>query len=469
MPDGIPNSIPAHGGATVDLQGGRYAVNGTLWLGSGENVRMCCGSLLASADFQDDSAFLLSGGHALQALSIIDVEFDMQRRGAGAMHFDAALRVHLDRVYVHHYVSYGVQVVGGHEVHVSNSWFGEWAWSEGVGGRPKQNLTGTALEIDGQDHWLTDIVVFSGLQGIVLHGGASVLTNTHIYNGGTGPALVVDGSKGAHAVKVTGSYFDFNRVVLLDPVVGVDISHSMFLGGVGVAIQKSKSSSSSSSADDPSSSPSSSYPTVDGLSITQNQFIIGAGGSGLGPNGTEYIPVYALDSNGTRIEANCGRTRTSTSDATPRGMPPSHSKRSKTSVLPDNGCGAIVEGNAFPGATYGPFLGQSFQPRSTVVRMVREESDPANSSTTILFDAFGRGTRQKEEAGGVSGGGGGGGLIPGLGGCEVAVDAVSIESAAGFPVAVVRPASPSEAAAGIITIETSAQVLGTVTVTARLV
>jgi hypothetical protein len=35
-----------------------------------------------------------------------------------------------------------------------------------------------------QDHWLSDIVIFSGLQGIVLQGGASVLTNTHIYNGG---------------------------------------------------------------------------------------------------------------------------------------------------------------------------------------------------------------------------------------------------------------------------------------------
>ena len=48
---------------------------------------------------------------------------------------------------------------------------------------PASNLTGVAVEIDGQDHWLSDIIIFSGLRGIVLHGGASVLTNTHIYNG----------------------------------------------------------------------------------------------------------------------------------------------------------------------------------------------------------------------------------------------------------------------------------------------
>ena len=86
-------------------------------------------SILAGPGFPA-SGFVLSGGGAgFQAISIVDVEFDLARRAAGALHFDNALRVHLDRAYVHHYREFGIQVVGGHEVHVSNSWFGECASS----------------------------------------------------------------------------------------------------------------------------------------------------------------------------------------------------------------------------------------------------------------------------------------------------------------------------------------------------
>ena len=169
--------------SVVDLQGGTYLINSTIWLGKGLTFRMCCGGLLAADSFPDGD-FMISAGGALEGITIHDMQFDLNRRGSGALHFDNTLRVHLDRLFIHHYVLFGIQAVQGHEVHVSNCWLGEWAWAES-GGRASQNLTGVAIEIDGQDHWLSDIIIFSGKQGIVLRGGALVLTNTHIYNART--------------------------------------------------------------------------------------------------------------------------------------------------------------------------------------------------------------------------------------------------------------------------------------------
>ena len=87
----------------------------------------------------------------------------------------------------------------------------------------------------------------------MLRGGALVLTNAHIYNGGEGAALEINGQTAAHSIRVLGCYFDFNRVVLKDPVA-IDLSHSMFLGGVGVELQSTQPNA-----------------TIDGLTIIANQ------------------------------------------------------------------------------------------------------------------------------------------------------------------------------------------------------
>ena len=71
--------------------------------------------------------------------------------------------------------------------------------------------------------------------------------------GGEGAALEVNGQTAAHSIRVLGCYFDFNRVVLKDPVA-VDLSHSMFLGGVGVELQSTRPNA-----------------TIDGLTIIANQ------------------------------------------------------------------------------------------------------------------------------------------------------------------------------------------------------
>jgi hypothetical protein len=312
-PDAWSNASKPSRNTAVDLQGGTYRVNSTLWLGKGLTFRLCCGGLVASDTFPD-ADFMIAGGGGLEGVTIHDVAIDMMRKGKGGLWFDSTLRVHLDRLFIHHYTSFGIKVDQGHEVHVNRCWIGEWGWSENPHSGPASNLTGVAIEVDGQDHWLSDIIIFSGLRGIVLKGGASVLTNTHIYNGGNESALEISG----HSVRVLGSYFDFNRVVIIDPVA-VDVSHSFFLGGVGIELRSSAHGA-----------------PVDGLTLIANQFIIGVveEHSQGTPLPTKFLTVTLNESAG--------------AFADPRST--------------------VIRDSSTPRATYGAFVNQSFHPRHTIAQ-----------------------------------------------------------------------------------------------------
>eukprot|EP00729_Bicosta_minor_P006713 gene6713-35339_t len=254
VPGGFVGNSTSHGGAVVDLMGGQFAVSQTLWFGSGGGVRLTGGSLKATDNFTVGQPMVAVQGEGLEDITIDNLMLDCSRRGGG-LSLDNVLRAHLFHLYVVHYTTVGIAVSKGHEVHIESGFLGEWIWGED-GPDTGTNLTGTAIEVDGQDHWITDVVIFSGLHGIVLNGGASVITNSHIYNGGTEALL---GNLGAEAVKVTGSYFDGCGVVLLRPVA-VSITNSLFLGGVGIELR-------------------STFPGAwcAGNLITGNQFIISSG------------------------------------------------------------------------------------------------------------------------------------------------------------------------------------------------
>ena len=247
-----------------------------------------------------------------QDITIDNLMLDCGRRGGG-LSLDNVLRAHLFHLYVVHYTTVGIAVSKGHEVHIESGFLGEWIWGEdgpGVG----TNLTGTAIEVDGQDHWITDVVIFSGLHGIVLNGGASVITNSHIYNGGTEALL---GNVGASAVKVTGSYFDGCGVVLLRPVA-VSITNSLFLGGVGIELR-------------------STFPGAwcAGNLITGNQFII-------------------------------------SSAQTPGPWPTIVVNETAGKFFPPNS--TRIEGNAYPPATYGDYAGQTQQKQATTATLVLHQT-----------------------------------------------------------------------------------------------
>lgn len=309
VPGAFISNSTSHGGVVVDLQGGEYLLNTPIYLGTGGNVRICCGSLRAAHSFPIN-AFLLSGHHPLEDITFENLLLDCQRTG-GAISFDNALRVHLDKVYIVHYTSFGIRVTEGHEVHITNSFLGEWIWGENGGGHGT-NLTGTAIEIDGQDHWISDIIIFSGLYGIVMNGGAAIITNSHIYNGGQ-EALRIKGNSN----RVLGCYFDFDPVLIIDPL-GVDISHCFFLGGVGIKVQSSGTGT-----------------ICSGLRITDNLFVVGEADSA--------GPWEAI-----QVDTSAGKFVTVNE--------------------------TIIARNECPPASYGPWKGQSLHSRSTEVHKTLVQS-----------------------------------------------------------------------------------------------
>ena len=261
-------------------------------------------------------------------ITIDNLMLDCGRRGGG-LSLDNVLRAHLFHLYIVHYTTVGIMVSKGHEVHVESCFLGEWIWGED-GPDVGTNLTGTAIEVDGQDHWITDVVIFSGLHGIVLNGGASVITNSHIYNGGTEALLA---NEGAHAVKVTGSYFDGLGVVLVHPVA-VTITDSLFLGGVGIELR-------------------SNFPGAwcAGNLITGNQFIINTVKT---PGPWPSIVV---------------------NETAGRFFPPNSTR---------------IEGNAYPPATYGDYADQTQDKLATTATLVLHQTSQSlwyfDFSESLVFD-----------------------------------------------------------------------------------
>lgn len=313
-------------GATVHLGGGEYVVASSIWVKNAANLRFCCGSLRAASGFGgDDHMLTVNGG---EDLTFDHLMLDCERSAVGALNFDNSLRVHLSQIYVMHFPGIGIHVTGGHEVHVSHCYLGEYRWGEQ---RQVEAVTGTAIQIDGQDHWISDTIIFSSLYGIVLNGGASIVTNTHIYDCGDAavalPQRMMEAAvyvKG-NSVRLVGNYFDYSPVVLVDPVA-VHVTQSLFLGGVGVEVR--------------SSGPDA---FVSGLQVTHNEFV---------SSGTDD----------------------------PRPWEPIRVNESAGSFATVNET-AVVD-NSFPVATYGRPKGFGVSRRSTVVRRAMR----LDNATSWSFD-----------------------------------------------------------------------------------
>ena len=309
-PGSFIHNATNHGGATVDLRGGEFLVSSALWVGPGGGSRVCCGALRAAPSFPRDGFLLnVASKDVIEDTTLEDLQLDCAQTGGG-IHTSGALRVAVSRVYVHGFTTAGVRATQGHETHITDSFLGQWWWHEDPSTpQPHGTTTGTAILIDGQDHWITDVIIFSAAVGIEMEGGAAVLTNIHAYNGG-GPSLL----SYAHTIRAIGCYFDYNPVVLVDPV-GVEIAHSLFLGAVGVELRSSGAAEA----------------MVSGLQVTHNQFVVG------GADPTGRFSVWVNESAGPFRFANDTR----------------------------------ITNNVHPPAMYGPSLGRSLASRATEATLTR--------------------------------------------------------------------------------------------------
>ena len=173
------------GDAVLDLEGGMYLVSAPLEIPANfANFAVQRGSIIASPSFPRDRFLIELGG---PTGGNIDVSFsglflDASQVAAGGLRTVGLCGgVVGPQVYVMNMTRFGMQIVGGFEVTVMQSWVGEFWW----GDPNKENGTSsTAVGIskDGNDGDVIDCVIFSSHIGLVVNGEANAISYVHTWN-----------------------------------------------------------------------------------------------------------------------------------------------------------------------------------------------------------------------------------------------------------------------------------------------
>ena len=261
----LASNISDLGGAVLDLQGGEYLISRPIavpgWYG---NFAIKTGSLIAAKNFSQDR-FLIEVGVPTNECKAVDpgqkscnediylseLLLDGGMVAAGCVQINATMGGNVGPdVYFLHFAKTGAEVNGGHEVMIHEAWAGHKFYDEK---NKTVNTTGTTgIVLNGNDHVLSDIIVFAAETGIANHGGANLITGVHTWNQATaqgGMGIVVDAPGSVRLDKV---YLDFTSLELTDPT-HASVTNSFFLG-MGTLILKAVSG------------------TVDGLTLVANQW-----------------------------------------------------------------------------------------------------------------------------------------------------------------------------------------------------
>jgi hypothetical protein len=180
----------------MDLQGGDYLISQPLVFPSNfSNFALSHGTLRASAAFPPN-AFLVEvgtpnaycsnwGDSCNEDASLEDLLLDGSGVAGGGVRFNAVIGVNAGPdIYVVNFTDKGIVMEGGHEVLLHEAWVGAcWYTPPGLcwlNGTALGNTTG--VWINGNDHALTDVIVFAGQSGIVVDGAANIITAAHTWN-----------------------------------------------------------------------------------------------------------------------------------------------------------------------------------------------------------------------------------------------------------------------------------------------
>ncbi|KAJ0457156.1 putative endo-polygalacturonase [Helianthus annuus] len=249
------------GGVRISLEGGIYKISRPIKLpvaGRG-NILIFGGTLKAYDNFTTDDYLLdlspssssINHDYNYEFVTLRDLMLDCNFKGGGIRVVNA-LRTSIDNCYIAHFTTTGILVQRGHETYIRNSFLGQHITA---GGDPNErNFTGTAIDLQGNDNAITDVVIFSAQVGIMVSGQANMITGVHCYNkangfGGTGIYIKVPGIT---QTRIVNSYFDYTGIVVEDPVQ-LHVSGCFFLGDAFIVLKSVRG-------------------VVDGINIVNNMF-----------------------------------------------------------------------------------------------------------------------------------------------------------------------------------------------------
>ena len=285
----LANGIVDFGGATIDLEGGDFLLSQPLTvpycIG---NMRIQRGTLRASASFPSTSYLLVIGEGSTAAckatgqdtvmenVGVSELMLDGQQHAAGCLLISSIMGAVLGpNMFYLGFTAAGITVQGGHEVQMINSWLGQYLYSDPL----KEKGHARGIEILGNDHVVSDVVIDSALIGLYVLGAANLITNLHCWNEANprGTGIWLDGA-GYTQNRLIGVYMDFTDLKVVDPEHLV-VTDSFFLGsGAIMLIASSKNHQ------------------INGLSITDNEFDDGGGAAAIQLNQTAAQFTGLIDS-----------------------------------------------------------------------------------------------------------------------------------------------------------------------------
>lgn len=244
---GAGGKIRDLGGVTINLQGGDYLISRPISIPEFfGNFRIVGGTLRAGPTFPVDRYLIEIGGdpaackqdnrqHSCnERIGIEDLFFDGDLRAKGGVQINSTMGGNLgpDLFFIH-FDQAGLTVNGGHEVMLHEAWFGRVYYDA----KNKTSNLGSsvAIELNGNDHIVSDVIIFAAQTGVTVNGGANLVEGVHCWNDGSlngGHGIVVTAS----STRLDGCYLDYTDLVLEDPF-HVSVSNGFFLGMATVVLR----------------------------------------------------------------------------------------------------------------------------------------------------------------------------------------------------------------------------------------
>lgn len=235
MSDGIVDL----GGAVVDLDGGCYLLSTPFvipqFLG---NLHVQSGELRATASFSGGASLVQVGaakcntpsgqGSCNENIGFHAITLDGSHTAETCLAIEATMGATLDTSSaIFGFVSSGVLLQGGHESMIEETWVAAYFWSN----PKKERNSAVGILINGNDHFVTNVIVFSARDGVVVNGAADLLTNVHTWNcatGNGGRGIVTSVSQN----RFNGVYLDYTDMVVIgNGAQQLVVANSYFLGG----------------------------------------------------------------------------------------------------------------------------------------------------------------------------------------------------------------------------------------------
>jgi len=234
LPPPLPSS-PLRSPPQQDLDGGEYLLSRPLVIPEmNANMQLGGGSLVAGPGFPADSFLIVVGVEGScrvpQGSCNIDINFpelfiDGAKRASG-MQINNVMGVTIGPGgYFMNFTSYGVQINAGHEVMMDRVWMGETNFDfDHVGRGVAPNAT--AIQINGNDHYILNTIIFSAKIGLEVNGAADYITGVHVWfplNAATAFADSMAFHVTASGNRFMGCYIDGGRAIFEEKATAKNI------------------------------------------------------------------------------------------------------------------------------------------------------------------------------------------------------------------------------------------------------